>query len=67
MPKPCALARRVAAPSQSTRVQSAQRPHPRRLKKGESLDKFNIPAAAQTELRAIVQSTYGDIVVGRGS
>ena len=30
-----------------------------------TLDKFQVPAAEQTELRAIVQSTYGDIVVGR--
>jgi hemoglobin len=30
-----------------------------------TLDKFRVPAAEQAELRAIVQSTYGDIVVGR--
>jgi hemoglobin len=29
----------------------------------QTLDKFKVPAAEQTELRAIVQSTYGDIVV----
>ncbi|MBI4526241.1 MAG: group 1 truncated hemoglobin [Deltaproteobacteria bacterium] len=29
----------------------------------QTLDKFNVPAAEQAELRAIVQSTYGDIVV----
>ncbi len=32
----------------------------------ETLDKFKVPAAEQAELRAIVQSTYGDIVVGAG-
>jgi hemoglobin len=32
----------------------------------ETLDKFKVPAAEQAELRAIVQSTYGDIVVGSG-
>jgi hypothetical protein len=30
-----------------------------------SLDKFNVPAAEQAELKAIVQSTYGDIVIGK--
>jgi hemoglobin len=30
----------------------------------QTLDKFQVPAAEQGELRAIVQSTYGDIVVG---
>jgi hemoglobin len=30
----------------------------------QTLDKFNVPAAEQAELRAIVQSTYSDIVVG---
>ena len=30
----------------------------------QTLDKFHVPAAEQAELRAIVQSTYGDIVVG---
>jgi hypothetical protein len=29
----------------------------------QTLDKFKVAAAEQTELRAIVQSTYGDIVV----
>ena len=29
----------------------------------QTLDKFKVPAAEQAELRAIVQSTYGDIVV----
>ena len=29
----------------------------------QSLDKFNVPAAEQSELKAIVQSTYDDIVV----
>ena len=33
----------------------------------QTLDKFKVPAAEQAELRAIVQSTYGDIVVGSGS
>ena len=32
-----------------------------------SLDRFNVPAAEQTELKAIVQSTYGDIVIGKDS
>ena len=31
----------------------------------ETLDKFKVPAAEQAELRAIVQSTYGDIVVAK--
>jgi len=30
-----------------------------------TLDKFKVPAAEQAELRAIVQSTYGDIVVAK--
>ena len=30
----------------------------------QTLDRFQVPAAEQAELRAIVQSTYGDIVVG---
>jgi hemoglobin len=30
----------------------------------QTLDQFNVPAGEQAELRAIVQSTYGDIVVG---
>src|SRR6476660_3238374 len=29
----------------------------------QTLDKFSVPAGEQDELRAIVQSTYGDIVV----
>ena len=29
----------------------------------QTLDKFKVPAAEQAEVRAIVQSTYGDIVV----
>jgi len=32
----------------------------------QTLDKFKVPAAEQEELKAIVQSTYGDIVVGKG-
>ncbi|MFD4182640.1 group 1 truncated hemoglobin [Rhodococcus sp. NPDC058514] len=32
----------------------------------QSLDKFHVPEAEQAELRAIVQSTYGDIVVSKG-
>lgn len=32
----------------------------------QTLDKFNVPAAEQAELKAIVQSTYGDIVIGKG-
>ena len=31
----------------------------------QSLDRFNVPSAEQTELKAIVQSTYGDIVIGK--
>jgi hemoglobin len=31
----------------------------------QTLDKFKVPPAEQEELRAIVQSTYGDIVVGK--
>jgi hemoglobin len=31
----------------------------------QTLDKFKVPAAEQAELRAIVQSTYGDIVIGK--
>ena len=30
----------------------------------QTLDKFAVPAAEQTEVRAIVESTRGDIVVG---
>ncbi|MGH9875741.1 MAG: group I truncated hemoglobin [Pyrinomonadaceae bacterium] len=32
----------------------------------QTLDKFKVPAAEQAELKAIVQSTYGDIVAGKG-
>src|SRR5213078_1955668 len=32
----------------------------------QSLDKFNVPAAEQAELKAIVQSTYDDIVIAKG-
>jgi len=31
----------------------------------QTLDKFKVPAAEQTEVKAIVQSTYGDIVIGK--
>jgi hemoglobin len=31
----------------------------------QSLDKFKVPAAEQAELKAIVNSTYGDIVIGK--
>ena len=31
----------------------------------QTLDKFSIPAAEQGELKAIVNSTYGDIVIGK--
>lgn len=31
----------------------------------QTLDKFKVPAAEQAELRAIVQSTYGEIVTGK--
>jgi hemoglobin len=31
----------------------------------QTLEKFKVPAAEQAELRAIVQSTYGDIVVSK--
>jgi hemoglobin len=31
----------------------------------QTLDKFTVPAAEQAELKAIVNSTYGDIVVGK--
>ena len=30
----------------------------------QTMEKFQVPAAEQGELRAIVESTYGDIVVG---
>jgi hemoglobin len=31
----------------------------------QTLDKFKVPAAEQAELRAIVQSTYSDIVIAK--
>jgi hypothetical protein len=31
----------------------------------QSLDKFKVPAVEQAELKAIVNSTYGDIVFGQ--
>jgi hemoglobin len=31
----------------------------------QSLDKFSVPAAEQEELKAIVNSTYGDIVIAK--
>ncbi len=31
----------------------------------QTLDKFKVPAAEQAEVKAIVQSTYGDIVIGK--
>jgi hemoglobin len=31
----------------------------------QTLDKFKVPATEQAELQAIVQSTYGDIVVSK--
>src|SRR6266852_3793119 len=31
----------------------------------QALDKFSVPAAEQAELKEIVNSTYGDIVVGK--
>jgi hemoglobin len=31
----------------------------------QSLDKFSVPAPEQAELKAIVNSTYGDIVIGK--
>ena len=31
----------------------------------QTLNKFEVPAPEQAELKAIVQSTYGDIVVGK--
>ena len=31
----------------------------------QTFDKFKVPAAEQEELRAIVQSTYGDIVMAK--
>jgi hemoglobin len=31
----------------------------------QTVDKFKVPAAEQSELRAIVESTYGDIVIDK--
>jgi len=31
----------------------------------QTMNKFKVPTAEQAELRAIVQSTYTDIVVGK--
>ncbi len=31
----------------------------------QTLDKFKVPAPEQAELKAIVNSTYGDIVIGK--
>ena len=31
----------------------------------QTLDKFSVPTAEQAELKAIVNSTYGDIVIGK--
>ena len=31
----------------------------------QTLDKFNVSAPEQAELKTIVQSTYGDIVIGK--
>jgi len=31
----------------------------------QTVDKFSVPAAEQAELKAIVNSTYGDIVIGK--
>ena len=31
----------------------------------QTLDEFEVPAAEQVELRSIVQSTYGDIVIAK--
>ena len=31
----------------------------------QTLDKFSVPAAEQAELKAIVNSTYDDIVIGK--
>jgi hemoglobin len=31
----------------------------------QTLDKFSVPVAEQAELKAIVNSTYGDIVIGK--
>ncbi len=32
----------------------------------QTLDKYKVPATEQAELKAIVDSTYGDIVIGKG-
>ena len=32
----------------------------------QTLDKFKVPAPEQAELKAIVESTYADIVIGKG-
>ena len=32
----------------------------------QTLDKYKVPATEQEELKAIVDSTYGDIVLGKG-
>ena len=32
----------------------------------QTLDKFKVPVTEQAELKAIVDSTYGDIVLGKG-
>ncbi len=32
----------------------------------QTLDKFKVPPSEQAELKAIVQSTYGDIVIAKG-
>jgi len=32
----------------------------------QTLDKYKVPATEQAELKAIVDSTYGDIVLGKG-
>jgi hypothetical protein len=31
----------------------------------QTMDKFKVPAAERGELKAIVDSTYGDIVIGK--
>ena len=31
----------------------------------QTLDKFKVPATEQAELKTIVNSTYGDIVIGQ--
>jgi hypothetical protein len=32
----------------------------------QTLDKFKVPVTEQAELKAVVDSTYGDIVLGKG-